>query len=206
MIYLGYNVLDVRNFVDLGGESPLSQRWIADVYQFDKTHPLARFFRKTYPEGRIDLKLQFNALQDFATVRDFFLARVGGLQRFWLIYPFYFLDLTQDLVGGDAAISIRSVNYNAEFIGSTGTFRHLFITDGETINCRKVASAVDGDDEDTLTLDASLTLPATFRDSVQLLLLFFVTFARDELTSQWPELVHHAEVDVAFQELMSDYP
>jgi len=206
MSYLGYNVLDIRNFVDVSSESPRSQRWVADVYQYDKTHSFARFFRKAYPESRIGLKLQFDALQSFATMRDFFIARIGGLQRFWLIYPFRVFDLTQNLAGGDAAITIRSVNYNVEFISSTGTFRHLYITDGETENYRKVTSAVDGDAEDVLTLDSSLTLPATLKENVQVLFLFFVTFAMDEMFSRWPELVHHAEVNVAFQELMSDYP
>lgn len=206
MTYLDFEILDLQNHIDVSEESLLGQRWIADVYQYDKTHSFARYFRKVHPENRIDFKLQFNDLQNFATVRDFFNARIGGLRRFWLVYPFHVLELTQDLAGADATITIRTVNYNAEFMSSSGTFRHLLITDGETLNYRKIASAVDGDEEDVLTLNAGLTLPATVSADVQVLFLFFVTFARDELISQWPELAYHAEVSIAFQELMSDYP
>jgi hypothetical protein len=206
MEYLGHQVFDAREFIDLKQATPLDLTWIVDRHQLDETHPIERFFRFAFPRHRCEIQLAFKEIIDYASVRDFFKERCGALEPFWYLFPYRVLALAEDLNGGDASIKIASVQYAENFLASQGTFRHVFLSTGSEENARKIVSAVDGDESDTLTLDVPLTLGATAIEDVELYLLFFCRFETDMLTSQWPELVSHAEVAVTIIELMNDYP
>jgi hypothetical protein len=205
MTYLGYEVLDLRGSVDVQEQSPLSMQWLVDVSRFDRTHPIERYFRSIFPDHRASLKCQFSLISEFAVLRDFFKERRGSLESFWLVYPFRTFDLTQDLLGGDASIFVRSVGYSDVFLSSYGPFRHVTVSNGSDTDLRKIINAIDGELEDELELDSPLTLPATEKEDAEVLFLFFVKFGSDSLASSWPELMVHSEVQMSFIEQRS-YP
>lgn len=205
MSYLGYEVLDLRDSVDVQEQSALSMHWVVDVSRFDRTHPIERAFRLAFPDHRVTLKCQFNSISEYSYLRDFFKDRYGSLEPFWLVYPCRVLDLTQDLSGADGSIYVRTVGYEEVFLGSPGPFRHVAVSNGTDTDYRLIESATDGDEEDELTLDSALTLPAAEKEDAEVLFLFFTRFEVDRLTSSWPELMVHAEVPVSFMELR-DYP
>lgn len=205
MIYLEHGVLDLRESIDVQDQSPLSMQWLIDVSRFDKTHPIERFFRSAFPDHRVSLKCKFSSVNEFAVLRDFFKERYGSLELFWLIYPFRVLDLTQDLVGDDTSIFVKTVAYAEVFLNSYGPFRHVAVSDGSSTDLRMIIDATDGEVEDELELDSPLTLPATEREDVEVLFLFLVKFGSDSLASVWPELMVHSEIQVSFIEQRS-YP
>lgn len=206
MSYKGFQVLDIRSCVDVTTPMGLPQESPSDVVRPDGTHPFSRYLLTNYPEHKLTLKCGFDQLATFAAVRDFFLARRGALEAFWLVAPWKDLTPVQDLAGADAAITIRHVGYNELFVSSAGTFRFVLVTNGVEENYRKIDSAADDEvSGDTLTFDSPLTLPATAKEDVSAHFLFFVKFDQNTLSADW-DSPDSCLLAVTLKELVGDYP
>lgn len=111
------------------------------------------------------LNFKFKNRDDTITFEDFLFDLKGAKGSFWL--PGWHAELapTGSIVIGETVLSIHAVGYNATYLVDTyaravGRWIYLLANDG-TLHVSEVTAAIDGADEDTLTLATAPTADFT---------------------------------------------